>query len=273
MNEQIHFHNYHRGFTLVEILVALAISGILLIGLTRLYSIALNSYSLQEQLTEMNQNAKFVVSDLSDIIMQAGADCATINTDSLDKDTIIRVSNASNFSIRTNPRGGLYVFTAKIMTNTKNLCSLQVTDAKRFKGADSVGKIPKPGSTIGFVRKYELKAVDVPNNRIFIDSGVTNDSFCIDDAIYAYKNNHYFLNGTNLCLNANDNILAENIDSLNVSFYKKSGDTTTNWQNMWSARVVAEATTSAPDGRYKGYADHKRRLKLTKEFRLKNRIK
>jgi len=273
MKKQIHFHNSHRGFTLVEILVALAISGILLLGLTRLYSITLNSYSLQEQLTEMNQNAKFVVTELSDAIMQAGADCAAINTDSLDKDTVIRVFNASNFSIRTNPRGGLYVFTAKIMTNTKNLCTLQVIDAKQFKGADSVGKIPKPGSTIKFVRKYELKAVDVANNRIFIDSGVTSDSFCIDDAIYAYKNNHYFLNGANLCLNDSASILAENIDSLNVSFYTKAGPATTNWQTMWSARVVAEATTSAPDGRYKGYADHKRRLKLTNEFRLKNRIK
>jgi prepilin-type N-terminal cleavage/methylation domain-containing protein len=273
MKKQIPCRISHRGFTLIEIMIALAISGILLIGLPRLYSITLNSYSLQEQLTEMNQNAKFVITELSDVIMQAGADCAAINTDSLDKDTIITPVSASDFYIRTNPKGGLDTFTTTLTLNTTTSCSLQVIDAKRYNGADSVGKIPKPGSATGFVRKYKLIGVNLGNNKICIGGGCAPDVFSTSDAIYAFKSNHYYLSGTNLCLDSNSHILAENIDSLKISFYTKAGADTTNWRAMWSARVVVEATTSAPDGRYKGYADHKRRLKLTNEFRLKNRIK
>ena len=77
--QKISLNNY-RGFTLLEILIAIVISGVLLVGVTKYYRTAADSYSLQEQISEMNQNAQYVLKELSEILIQAGAACvATSN--------------------------------------------------------------------------------------------------------------------------------------------------------------------------------------------------
>jgi hypothetical protein len=73
-------------------------------------------------------------------------------------------------------------------------------------------------------------------------------------------------------VDSNANVLAENIDSLKISFYTITGSAATTWQTIRSAGLVVEARTSLPDNRYQGYGDHKRRLKLTTKFRVKNRV-
>src|SRR5512136_1126033 len=76
--------NPNGGFTLLEVMIALGVASLVLLGLMRFYSTMLKSYSLQDQLTEMNQNGKYVVKELSEILSQAGADCMAINSDSTD---------------------------------------------------------------------------------------------------------------------------------------------------------------------------------------------
>jgi type IV pilus assembly protein PilW len=48
----------HKGFTLVEILVALAISGVLMTGIYAAYKTQQDSYLAQEQVAEMQQNIR-----------------------------------------------------------------------------------------------------------------------------------------------------------------------------------------------------------------------
>jgi hypothetical protein len=122
------------------------------------------------------------------------------------------------------------------------------------------------------VRKYRLNSVNQESNMIYISGGATKDTFYADDAIYSFSCNRYYLSGTNFCLNNDTNVLAENIDSLKISFFTLGGTSTTNWQVMRSVRFVVESTTSASDSRYNGYPDHKRRIKLVNEFRLRNKV-
>ena len=275
------------GFTLIEIMIGLMVSSLLIIGLTRLYSTMLSSYSLQEQLTEMNQNAKFTIKEISDVLMQAGADCAAINSDTLDKDTIITPDAVPchGFTIKVNPRGGLYVVLSRIPAagtmDTRVVCSLTVDDVSKFKPsiANWLEKIPLQNlSNPRKIAIYKLDSIHTTTNRVYFSSGIAVDSFCVNDAVFSFKNNHYGLSGTTLCLN--NDTLAENIDSLTILFYNNQGNqldlsaTPTLWARVWSITITVEATTSLPDNRYidKEHGDHWRRLKLSYQFRLKNKV-
>ncbi|HAJ80649.1 MAG TPA: hypothetical protein DCO75_12860 [Fibrobacteres bacterium] len=269
----------NTGFTLIEVLVAIAISGLIIIGLTRMLSTALFTYSLQDQLTEMNQNARFTIKELSDVILQAGANCALINNDSLDKDTIIKVSSpASKCTVTVkvnprgvNPRGGLYQIPVKTAASR---CSLSVSNGYSFRYADKIGQLPNSStSSTRPIKIYSLDSVNVRSNMIYFHGGSTNDTFYVNDGVYSFTINKYYLKGDSLCLGNDSTVIAENIDSLNVTFLQNNGvTTTTQWKDMWSARITVRATTSLADPKYNEYSDHKHRLLLTYAFRLKNKV-
>jgi len=269
----------YTGFTLVEVLVAIAISGLIIIGLTRLFSTAINSYSLQDQLTEMNQNARFTIKELSDVIQQAGANCALINTDTLNNDTIIKVSSTASrctVTVKVNPRGGLYQIPIQTVLNTTTArCSLSVNNGYSFRYADKLGKVPNSSSSsTRQVKIYTLDSVNTSTNKIFFHGGSsTTDTFYVSDGVYSFNINKYYLKGDSLCMGNDTNVIAENIDSLKITFLQNNGVTsTTQWNSMWSARITVRATTSLADMKYNEYSDHKHRLLLTYAFRLKNKV-
>ena len=261
-----------NGFTLIEIMIALAISGLLLVGLTKIYTTMVNSYSLQDQLTEMNQNAKFTIKEISDVLMQSGADCGAVNGDTLDKDTIILSAASNDFTIKVNPRGGVYTIPRDTIINTSTPCSLKVDNAYAFRLATKIGHVPAMKYPAVKVKTYTLLGIDSANNKLCISGGIAGDNFYQNDAVYSFTYHRYYLNGTDLCLDSSGNVLAENIDSLKVTFLDSAGTATTKWTKMSFVNLIVESMTNIADNRYNGYADHRRRLKLTYQFRLKNKV-
>jgi prepilin-type N-terminal cleavage/methylation domain-containing protein len=270
-------HNDY-GFTLIEVLVAIAVSGFVIIGLGQLFSASIFSYSLQDQLTEMNQNAKFTLKELSDVLQQAGANCELINSDSLDKDTIIRITTTGatcTLSVKINPRGGIYQIPMQTVLNTTVKCSLMVLNGYSFLYADKLGKLPNSStSNTRSVKIYSLDSVNISKNIVFFHGGSSiKDTFLSGDGVYSFMVNKYYLKGDSLCLNNDTNVIAENIDSLKVIFYKNDGSTiTTDWKTMWSTKITVRARTSISDPKYNEYSDHRHRLLLTYSLRLKNKV-
>jgi type IV pilus assembly protein PilW len=66
--------NKARGFSLVELLIAIAISGIVLGAVSTLFIMQNKSYSVQEQVTEMQQNARAAMDIMTREIRMAGYD-------------------------------------------------------------------------------------------------------------------------------------------------------------------------------------------------------
>ncbi|MBN1309589.1 MAG: prepilin-type N-terminal cleavage/methylation domain-containing protein [Chitinispirillaceae bacterium] len=260
-----------EGFTLVEILIAIGISSLVLVMLTRLFSVSLKSYSHQEQLAEMNQNARYTIRELSDILMQAGADLQIVNLDTLDKDIIIETdggeAGCSGFTIKINPRGGIYQIPQTIGVPVP-ICTIQVDNARGFMHADSMQRIPAMGSDLP-LKFYRLLNVNTQTNSL---SFAPADSFNKNDAICSFATKRFFLDGTNLCCNNAENVIAENIDSLSIVFMDRNGDPEASWKKMRSVRILVRAKTALPDPRYDEYADHCRRVTLTYEFRLRNKV-
>ena len=268
-----------RGFTLLEILMGIVISAILLVIILRYYRIATDSYSLQDQIADMNQNAQYVVKELGDVLMQAGAACVATANSTADMDTIIKLPGGGpvykEFTIKVNPRGGFHTITNAVTLNTTARCSLQVSDASQFKYADKLARIPRAGSSDSTIKVYNLIEVNTTSNRIFFNGGSSaSQPFSVDDAVYSFVNNRYYLNGTDLCLNSNDNVLAEHIDSLLITFFNEKGDSVLStfppWKSIRSVRVEVVAMTSRPDYKYPG--DHRRRLRLSSVTRLRNKV-
>jgi prepilin-type N-terminal cleavage/methylation domain-containing protein len=58
-----------RGFTLVEVLVALVASGVLFWGLARFFKSFNRSFNTQEQIADRNLNAHYALKRLSEALM------------------------------------------------------------------------------------------------------------------------------------------------------------------------------------------------------------
>jgi len=65
-------HQPRRGFSLVELLAALAISLLLLAGIGQVYSAARHSYRLQDTLARLQENGRYVLETLSGDLRRAG---------------------------------------------------------------------------------------------------------------------------------------------------------------------------------------------------------
>jgi hypothetical protein len=96
----------------------------------------------------------------------------------------------------------------------------------------------------------------------------------VGDRVYGYREDQYFLSGTNLMLRPDGNasaqmVLAENIDSLAFAFKDAAGNATSVWKNMRSASITVRARTAQADPRYPGQY---RKLTLPMNVILRNRI-
>ncbi|NLG18756.1 MAG: hypothetical protein GX556_15620 [Fibrobacter sp.] len=261
-------HNKNSGFTLVELLVAFGLSGIVLIIITRLFSTAIFSSNTQDMLSEMNQNARYTIRMLGDVLMQAGADLQSMYTD-IDRDTVIipdgNAAVCSGFSIKINPRSGMHIIP---QNNSTAICSLEVLDARRFLRAKMLQLIPGGKSNLP-IKIYTLDKIDTVKNFIYFQPC---DLFAAGDAICSFVKKRYFLSGTNLCIDSASLVIAENIDSLVIKFLDKDGNQTSIWTDMRSVDLLVRARTLHPDAKYNGYPDHYRRVTLTYRFRLRNKV-
>jgi len=63
---------YHRGVSLIELIIAMAIGAIILLGITSIYASSKKSSKVQEGLSRVQENGRFVIEFLSRDIRMAG---------------------------------------------------------------------------------------------------------------------------------------------------------------------------------------------------------
>ena len=256
------------GFTLIEILIASSLSLILVIGILRLYLSFVNSYNMQDVITEMNQNASYTCKRLSDEIMQAGAYLPDSGY------TIITVNSSSNndITIRANPFAAFQVFVIDTFTAEK----MPVDNGVLFRGIKDLLKL----DTNGTLSEY---SINTAYNVAPFEEGVNTDSvpneiyltapssFVHGDILFASREYRYYKNGTTLCLNTDDNILAENIDSLSVTFYDTAKAVTTSWTSMRYASIYVRSRAGVADLKYTHptVGDHYRRYVQTMDVLIR----
>jgi Tfp pilus assembly protein PilW len=248
------------GMTMVELLITIAAGTIVILGVYRLLITTMWNYNMQEQLTDMYQNATYTIKRLSEVLAEAGSFLPEKNY------TVIYYSagNPDSVCMRVNRKGAKFTFS----TDT-NCTNLRLDSAQNFIGADSLVH----RDTAGNVTTVKINSVKTANTPDTISlAGFT--AFKNREIIFGANTTRFFLYGTNFCEDTITNVLAENIEALTMTFYDSTHTATTDWAHMRSVALVVRARTASPDPKYRNatYHDGYRRLSLSMELRLRNRF-
>jgi Tfp pilus assembly protein PilW len=251
------------GFTIVELVITIVAGSIVILGVYRLLAQAMWSYNLQEQMTDMYQNATYTIKKLSEEVSQAGGALP----DSLYTVVYVTSSPANDITMRVNKKGAAHKDTATITASAK----IPVDSGNAFTGLDSVVVDTGRGNPV--TKQIDSVKVTSTPDTVYLKSPATI-SLKPGDVVYAASTARYFINIRDFCLNSTSNVLAENIDSLAMMFYDSTRTTTTLWENMSSVSLYVRARTAAPDKFYKHpvFHDGYRRLALSMNIKLRNRF-
>lgn len=248
--------------------MVLCLSGLLVGTLAFFFKSFGRTFNVQEQITDRDLNAHYTVKRLSETFMSAGANLPSKGWEIV---SLPDGNPANRVRMAVNPRGGIQFAPAAFFG-----ADLDVDDGKGFAKASSVLIVPEDETQA----PYKV-SIDAGYNANGFSNGVkpngssavlrlaSSVNFQPGDAVYAYAEEEYRLVGTNLMLG--NMVLAENIESLSVSFLTAAQATTNQWSAMRSARVQVRARTRLPDpglDKDGGY----RKLELSTDVLLRNRI-
>lgn len=256
-----------RGFTLIELLVVIAVSGILMAAISRFFKDSHKAYNLQEEISERDQNAHYVVGRLTEILMQAGAHLPEKGWN-----VIVPPSQTTNrFWISSNPRRGVQTVQASITSRVK----VPIDDEKGFRKANRIlveyADKTRPIQAFDINRGHNvggfdqgLKAVEDDIDTLVLSHPIT---LVAGDVFYAFVHEEFQLRGTSLLKGSM--VMAEDIDSLRISFLDSSWRPTLDWTAMSAARISVTARTRTRDPNLP--ADGYRRITLSMDLRFRNR--
>ena len=259
--------------------MALVVAVILGLVGVRFYKDSFRTYSLQEQVSERDMNAHFVVTRIGDVLQQAGSSLPDSGWN-----VVTLPGGALNIGI--NPRGAEHFVTVAAASSS----FIAVSDASMFANTGNV-QLNTTHILIDFAdpaKAIARYAVDAGYNSLGFRNGIKDNaagmdsiritaavSLAMGDRVFGYREDRYVLSGGNLIVRPNGStagqmLLAENIDSLGVTFRDAQGRTTTSWPAMRSASVSVRARTPRPDPRLPppGY----RTVTLPMNIILRNRI-
>jgi len=263
-----------KGVTLIELLIAIILSSIVILGAFRFFQGIQKNYTVGDQVNVRNQNVQYALNKLSDIISSAGA--------SLDSAvSAITVVNDSSIIIITNPRGGIYTFPADMASVSY---TIPVDNHAGYINAPYIFR-HQYNSTV-----TEILPIDITYNIAGtfvkgIDTAQGQDAIRLSplvggggrkmqagDVICAMDSIKYYLKAGNICIDADTAVLAENIDSLNIKFLTTvlPRTYTTSWGSMQFASLFVRGRTSQKDPSYPGGY---RRTQFAITFPIKSRIR
>ena len=258
-----------RGLSLVEVVVALAASGILTVGLVRFFKDFNRSYNMQEQVADRDMNAHYTVKRISEAFMSAGANLPAEGWSLI---SMPEGNPGPRVLLGINPRGGVQYLAVPLAAALE----IPIDDPKAFAKATAVLADPQPAglptikvpidlayNSDGFVKGIKQAGTEA---WVRVASPLTMQ---VGDAIFAYDEEDFRLQDGNLLLDGN--VLAENIQDLTFSLFTANQSLTTQWSAMRSAKIQVKARTRVPDPAY-GQNDGYRAIDLNMDVLLRNRL-
>ena len=267
-----------KGLTLIELLLALAISGILMAAIYRTFIGQHKTYSVQEQVVDMQQNARGAISRMMREIRMAG------------------FGNVSSVLPNFTANGGPFNNIINSSDN-KNIVDGQMTDQVTIIGAfeqvSTLASEATPGTStiqlagkasefdpanrkyicIGGLETHTISYVDTVGNTITLNENVVN-RFPIDTPVPVFKVKAitYRLRPDNLNPNmpvltredrtdgGGSQVVAENIDNLQFRYVMEDGsesDSPADPSRIRMVRVTVRARTSFRDLGFKSDPEFK----------------
>jgi prepilin-type N-terminal cleavage/methylation domain-containing protein len=271
-----------KGVTLIELLVALAISAILIAGIYRAFIHQQKTYATQEQVADMQQNVRVAINRMMREIRMAGFGIeqnilpVTFQGGTRTYPNIVNpdLPNAGEFTI-VSAIGGSASLTAQ--PNTGGLLSnqIQVSSIAEF---DITKNIDRKYISIGGLESHFITAIDVPNRVLTLNTDVNRvyktDGTTLVFAIRAISYQIFIDALGRPILRRDENIgggfqpVADNIEA--IEFRNPDGSTPLN-PNSLSMQVAVTARTERADPDLQKAGDGYRRRQFNSLILQRNR--
>src|SRR4030043_127343 len=236
-----------NGLTLIELLIALVLSSILIAALYRLFISQQKTYTVQDQVADMQQNIRVAIDQMTREIRMAGygGNILTI-FDNINGFTNIITPADNSITILLADQVGVLKQNA-----TKDTSQLKVTNASIF-NTDK-----KKYLCLNGLNNYLIQSVIT--DTITLTTSLTEDHL-INEPVYLVKAITYNLglSGGKTVIRRNENTgggaqpLAENMESLQFTYFDVDGNVTSNPPDIRLVKVAVTAKTNRFDPEYKG---------------------
>jgi prepilin-type N-terminal cleavage/methylation domain-containing protein len=249
----------NRGVTLIELLIALVISSFLIAALYRVFISQQQTYTVQEQVVDMQQNARASISRMMSEIRMAGFGNVT---------TVLPVQFTVYGQTRTfnnvlNPdtpvAASLTIVSAiqRGATITENASSNQ--NQIKVSSLADFDKDNKKYVSIGGLESHVITDIDTVNKRITL-SGNLIYNHGQDTPVFPIRAISYQVvqEDGNTTLKRDENIgggrqpLADNIENTQFEYFDSNSNPTATPSNIRMVKVTVKARTDMPDPNFKG---------------------
>ncbi len=271
----------HKGVTLIELLIALAVSAIIVVALYRAFISHQRSYAVQEQVADMQQNVRVAINKMMREIRMAGFGGKNDNTGG-DNDIIKVFGNVNGFINIINPGNDVMVDGIKHDQIVVVAAYDQIAALEKDAPANSNSfKVNFTGSTRFDKPWRKYVCIDGRNNYpiiptdgdvLTLEGGATlKEKHSAGEPVFLVKAIRYGLRKDNRGIQvlfrdlypntggSNRETLAENIEDLQFKYVLKDqseADSPANPADIRMVRVMITARTSMRDPNYKGGLDY-----------------
>jgi prepilin-type N-terminal cleavage/methylation domain-containing protein len=253
-----------NGLTLIELLIALVLSGILIAALYQLFIRQQKTYTVQDQVADMQQNIRVAIDQMTREIRMAGygGNILAIFSNINGFANIITPANNSITILLADQVGVLK------QNATKGTTQLKATNASVF-NTDK-----KKYLCLNGLNNYLIQSI--VTDTITLAASLTEDHL-INEPVYIVKAITYSLglSGGKTVLRRNENTggsaqpLAENMESLQFTYFDAMGNVTSNPLDIRMVRVAVTSKTNMSDPEYKGGDGYRRRI-LSSNIKVRN---
>ena len=254
----------NRGLTLIELLIALVLSSILTAVLYRAFISQQKTYTVQDQVADMQQNVRIAMGQMAREIRMAGYGGNILSI----------FANVNGFTNIITPASNAITIilgdeVGVLKQNTpKGSNELKVSNARIFNNDK------KKYLCLNGLNNYSVQSVT--EDTIILSSPLA-EGHPIHQPVYLVKAISYYLgpSGGKTVLRRNENTggggqpLAEDIESLEFSYFDVNGDVTANPADIRMVKLTVTAKTNMVDPEYKG-GDGYRRRTLSSNIKVRN---
>ncbi len=252
------------GVTLIELLLALLLSSILTAALYRAFISQQRTYTIQDQVAEMQQNVRIALDQMTKEIRMAG----------YGGDTMSVFGDVNGFTDIITP--GSNTITILFADQVGVLKEITAAGAQQLRVTNAATFNPdkKKYLCLNGLNNYSVQSVTGDTITLMHPLG---EGHPINEPVYLVKAISYYLgaSGGKTVLRRNENTggggqpLADNIEGLELTYFDANGNATSNPSDIRLVRVEVTARTGMADPQQKTEDGYRRRT-LSSSIKVRN---
>jgi prepilin-type N-terminal cleavage/methylation domain-containing protein len=253
-----------NGLTLIELLIALVLSSILIVVLYQIFISQQKNYTVQDQVADMQQNIRVAIDHMTKEIRMAG----------YGGDILAIFGNINGFTNIITPADNSITILLADQVGVLKQNAIKDTNQLKVTNASIFNTEKKKYLCLNGLNNYLIQSVIT--DTITLSTSLTEDHL-INESVYIIKAITYSLglSSGKTVLRRNENTgggaqpLAENIESLQFTYFDANGNVTSNPPDIRVVRVAVTSKTNMSDPEFKG-GDGYRRRTLSSNIKVRN---